>query len=163
MKTPRDLLLEHHAGADSRLDAIRPEDLAACARIASAALLRQPSPRSLQAILKNIWRECIAPWRRLWVGIVAIWVLILGFDASTRPAPRIVLQNTPPMTPEVRMVLREQRQLMAQLLESEPPSQASYSKPAGPRSQRGPSGQLHHAAVEDSSSPGAPEPVTLLV
>lgn len=127
MKTPREVILERHRAAEAKLKAIRAEDLAAEARG------QRPPSLSLAEIAQNFWLETIWPWRRVWAGVGAAWVVILGMSLASSDSPQPVAQPSR-LSPEVRAVLQQQEQLLTQLLGVEaPPPPPRTSKP-GPRS-----------------------------
>ena len=108
MKTPRDILLERHQAAKSKLDVIRSEVVAQCReeqRVAKPGLMFLPL---------LLWRELIFPSRRTWAGIAAAWVLILVVNFSLRdPAqPGSVIKATAP----AMMSFQEQQKLLNELL-----------------------------------------------
>ena len=108
MKTPRDILLERHQAAKSKLDVIRSEVVAQCReeqRVAKPGLMFLPL---------LLWRELIFPSRRTWAGIAAAWVLILVVNFSLRdPAqPGSVIKVAAP----AMMSFQEQQKLLNELL-----------------------------------------------
>jgi hypothetical protein len=135
MKTPRELLLEKHRPAEAKLAALRGEDLAALARLSSTA---PPRPVRLGSRLSgaaaNFWRDAIQPWSRVWAGVAAVWVAILTVNlvSADRPAPNRHASAKPDA--QAQMVLAEQKQLLAQLLESTAPPPTARPRSTGPRS-----------------------------
>ena len=135
MKTPRELILEHHQSAEAKLKAIRAEDLAACARSAAAEASGEPQPTlSLAAIAGQLWQEMFWPWRRVWAGVAATWLVILGLGLAAGDMPRTVSTKPPRPNPEALAVLQQQEQLLSQLLGREAPPRASRPRTPGPRS-----------------------------
>ena len=82
----------------------------------------------------KFWQEALWPWRRAWIGIAASWVFILGFSLGAGEAPRTASARPPQPDPEVRVVLREQKQLLTQLLGTGEPPLVSRLQTPGPRS-----------------------------
>jgi len=79
MKTPRELILQRHQSAEPKLEAIRGEDLAACARATAAQPSQQPEPFfNLRFLAMKFWQGSIRPWRRIWAGMAAICTLMYG-------------------------------------------------------------------------------------
>ena len=77
------------------------------------------------------WRELLWPCPQAWVGLAALWVLILALNAATRePVQVATAQSTPPAR-EVLMALKERRRLLAELAGS--PAQVEPQKPLAPR------------------------------
>ena len=128
MKTPRELILERHQAAEAKLEAIRAADLAAEARGQ-----RQPS-LSLAAIARKFWLEALWPWRRVWIGLAASWLFILGLNLATGDIPRTASAKPPRPGPEVLAVLQQQEQLLTQLLGRGTQPHASRPRAPGPRS-----------------------------
>lgn len=133
MKTPREILLQRHRAAQPRLDEIR--------RVAIAQLAKPPVARTewlpLRALL-TLWRELIWPCRRTWAGLAAVWLVLLTLQLASRDSAEVAARKTPPPSPEMLMVLRQQRLLLAELVERPAPRVADQPKstPARPRSQR---------------------------
>ena len=135
MKTPREIILERHQSAEAKLKAIRAEELAACARSAAAETRFEPQATlSLGAIAGQIWQEMFWPWRRVWAGVVAAWVIILGLGIAAGDTPRRASARPPRPNPEVLAVLHQQEQLLSQLLGTERPPRIAHPRAPGPRS-----------------------------
>jgi hypothetical protein len=133
MKTPREVILERHQAAEARLMAIRAEDLAA-----KANGQRRPS-LSLADAAHKFWLEAIWPWRRVWTGVGAAWVVILGMNlVISDPSQPVASQSRP--SPEAQAVLQQQEQLLTQLLGTDTPPPPARPKPSGPRSALEPAG-----------------------
>ncbi|HZQ48362.1 MAG TPA: hypothetical protein VFC07_15200 [Verrucomicrobiae bacterium] len=132
MKTPRELILERHRAVEPELlAAIRQEDLAAAVQAAN-----KPRSLGIADILRKLWEESIWPWRRAWLGMAAVWVVSLSLNAATQETPRLRANKAPVSDAQVLAVLREQKQLMAQLLGVFPPVVDSRPNMPKPRSQR---------------------------
>lgn len=113
MKTPREILLQHHAAAKPRLDAIRhaamqtenqlvasPNNWAAC--IASL-------PRTL--CLELVW-----PVRRVWIGLAVTWLALVLINTQLRELKVTMIAggNTTPSPSGI--TLAERNQLLAELI-----------------------------------------------
>ncbi len=133
MKTPREILLQRHRATEPRLDGIRRDVIS---RLANPPGLR--IERSLLRALHTLWRELIWPCRRTWAGLAAVWVVLLTLQLASRDPAEVAARKTPPPSPEVLMVLRQQQLLLAELVERPAPRAADRPKsaPARPRSQR---------------------------
>jgi len=137
MKTPRELILQRHQSAEPKLEAIRGEDLAACARATATQPSHQLDPSfSLTFVAMKFWQESIRPWRRLWAGMAVIWLVLLVLNLVTRETPRLARHQTAPPDPELLAALREQQRLMRQWFEPIAPPPAATPKIPGPRSER---------------------------
>jgi hypothetical protein len=137
MKTPRQVILDRHQSAEAKLEVIRAEDLAACARAAAAPAAR-PSVGAwgAAAALRRCWQESFRPWRWAWAGMAAIWLVLWAVNVTTREAPRMARRQTPRPNPGLQAALREQRELMSRLFDPVDASPASQPAPPGPRSER---------------------------
>jgi len=73
-----------------------------------------------------------------WAGLAAVWVVILTLQLTSRDSTEIVAQNTPAPSPEMLIVLRQQKLLLAELVERPEPRAAERPKalPLRPRSDR---------------------------
>lgn len=118
MKTPRELIFEKHRSIESKLAQIRPENLAALAQAEAARAACPVRPETgLWAIIQAFWQESIRPWRRAWIGMAALWLVMLLAFAATDDSPRMARSKARPPSPEVLAILREQKELMSQLCE----------------------------------------------
>lgn len=107
----------------------RAEILSAAKAAASAtqpapySLLSGHAPRTTQSVLNpaflvmKLWQELIWPCRRVWLGMAAIWFVVLACNLSMGDAPKVAASQMPPASPEMMAALREQKQLLVQLLE----------------------------------------------
>ncbi len=137
MKTPRELLLERHQSAEAKLKTIRADDLARHARASANQLGHQlPSSLSLASAARQFWQESIWPWRRVWLGLASVWLVLLALNLASDEGPKMARHKTPPPDPELMAALREQRRLMLELLEPSAPPPASLPKIPGPRSEQ---------------------------
>jgi hypothetical protein len=137
MKTPREILFEHHRHATPRLDALRREVLAAHTVPANANALPPTRLVLIQQVFSKVWLELIWPSRRAWAGLVALWLGIL--------AANLQLKATLPSAPTARaapaadvvQAFAEQRRVLAELLPPlKPPTTQTPRSAADRRSQR---------------------------
>jgi hypothetical protein len=133
MKTPRELVLARHQSAEAKLKAIRAEDLAACARSAAEPGRQRPPAFDLAAA-RRFWLDTFEPWRRAWIGIGAVWAGLLVFSLATGETPQTTPTKPPRPDPEALAVLREQKELRAQLLGTGELTLVSHLQTPGPRS-----------------------------
>lgn len=133
MKTPKEILLKRHETAQAKLDAIRAQVVTQ--ELASSD--RKPARRAFfnpAFLATKLWQELIWPTRRIWTGLAAVWVGMLIFNYATAERGMVIAESPPP-APEVKMALREQRQMMAQLLGAGPVEPATRPHIPGPRSE----------------------------
>ncbi len=144
MKTPREILLDRHRNADSKLDAIRREVLAECAQTGPSVESRQSPPAfSFSSLASKLWCELILPCRRIWAGMAAVWMLILGLHlaAGIGQISGITVNQVSKPGPEIVAAMRERRELMAQLLD--PFTSLPVARPKVP----GPRGSAHFSLI----------------
>lgn len=119
MKTPRDLLLTRHQIATPQLDAVRAQTLA-------AAFPRVHASSRADACLREWWRELFWPARRAWLGLAALWVVILGSHLATTERTHAD-PFAAAAAPVLRQLLREQLRLRAELLDETTPARPAPS------------------------------------
>lgn len=67
------------------------------------------------AVFRDWVREVIWPWRRVWTGLAAVWILILAANFSAHnPAQAVAAKSDP--TPEMIQAWRQQERLLAELI-----------------------------------------------
>ena len=108
---------------------------------AKAVVRAQPAVRAPRgsgpAVVIDWLRNLLWPAPRAWAALGAVWVVVLALNLSSREPSRVETGGrTVPATPEVREMLRQQEQLIAELMC--PPATAEARKPAvlQPRSKR---------------------------
>jgi len=70
-----------------------------------------------------------------WGTLAAVWVVIFALHHSTRDASPVVQAKYTPPSPQMILVLREQKELLAELEQSGEIPQADRPKPVQPRPQ----------------------------
>lgn len=142
MKTPRELLLERHAPADAKLDAVRRNAI----RIATSPDLQGVPGRGrtlADAVFRALavpWRELIWPARRTWAGFALAWLVIVMVnlrDADTRAVSQMKMRSSPG---EMLMAWQQQQRRLDELVGPLEPPEADRPKSASPqpRSERHP-------------------------
>jgi len=135
MKTPREILLNRHRSAGSKLDAVRETALAAAFPGAERDAKPPVEIRAPFAIrvAQVLWRKLFLPCRGIWAGLAAIWLVILVLNMPTgEKHPQLAIISSPP-DKQVLAVLREQKEMLAQFIEPMVPSPAIRPKIPGPR------------------------------
>lgn len=117
MKTPREILLARHRAAEARLDAIR--------RTVVAGELNRPDAKAPSGFVfvaslcvrcsNTVWRELILPSRRIWVGLAAVWLLLVIVNVAGRN-PVSSVTGQPVRSPSVMMSWQAQQRWMNELL-----------------------------------------------
>jgi len=135
MKTPRDIILQHHCAAEVGLQTLSAQQLAQLAAGKQSRVT--PKAARSNSFFTNLWAEVFLPWRKVWLGLGAAWVVILVFNTVLREdSSRIALQSLSAPTPETLQLLTEQRRILAQLMETtEPQTPADIPRKPGPRSE----------------------------
>ncbi len=133
MKTPREILLEHHRAAELKLDTVRQ------AVVGELSSQTTRKPRSLNGLAdwflgysSNIWRELIWPSRHIWAGLAAVWILILVANVSMQDHSQLATAKSLP-APEIIMTWRQQERLLAELVGPDEMRAAPPPKPFLPR------------------------------
>ncbi len=85
-----------------------------------------------QNFLFNCWLELIWPYRRIWTGLAAVWILILIFNFSQRDPSELMARKSPP-SPEMILVFRQQQRLLAELIGPNEPQAVEPPKPFLPQ------------------------------
>lgn len=141
MKTPREILLQRHASAQPRLDAIREQVVTD--QIAPSAARTDESDSFARRLVRDLagkmWRELIWPCRRAWCGLGAAWVVILTLNSFTAESELAAKSDSAPQFQALLRFWQEQHRLAAELGEPFPsPTEADPSLRPGPRSDRKP-------------------------
>jgi len=113
MKTPREILLARHRGAEPALDAVRKDAVKAIADNRGVAARVKTNPASS---LWMVCRELFVPARGIWAGLAVCWALIFVLHFAGRETPAVVVNVSPQPTPEMLAALRPQQQLFVELL-----------------------------------------------
>ena len=113
----------------------RADILSAAREKAAASPVARVQNSFWSAVTAFLW-----PHPKAWAALAAAWVLIICLDLSARePArPELARQPLSPPSPQMRQLLREQEQLLAELAGPSEPIRAVAAKPqpARPRSER---------------------------
>jgi hypothetical protein len=108
------------------------EDILAVAECASASRHSSPGTSS-----SRWWRELFWPCPQAWTGLAAAWLVILVAGYATRESSTMASRQTPPSS-QVRALLKQQEQLLAELVGPVEKRETDGRKPLAPqpRSQR---------------------------
>jgi hypothetical protein len=106
------------------------------AEILAAAGKASPpvAPASWQERLNVQLHALFWPHPKAWVGLAVVWILIALVDFSQRETSSTPAQKTSPPSPEVLVELREQRQLLAELIGVHQSQEADRPKKLAPQS-----------------------------
>jgi hypothetical protein len=135
MKTPREILLERHRAAKSKLDAIRREVMAAELNNQETKEQSQPSNfvTWFLCCLNRFWLELVWPSRRIWAGLATIWIMIFAFNFSQRDPSELMARKSPPPSPELILTFWQQERLLAELVGPNEPQAVESPKPFLPQ------------------------------
>lgn len=145
MKTPREILLERHRQAESKLDVVRREVLAEIGakealndrRLASAQFKRSGTGAGVAALVHKLWLELVWPYRRAWAGLAVLWVGVLAANLEMKAGSPRVPVIARGVDRALAQAVEEQRRVLAELL---PPARFAPIEPgrpnARPRSER---------------------------
>ncbi len=79
---------------------------------------------------RSWWRELLWPCPQAWAGLAAVWVAILVTHAVSNPEPQVTTRKAAPLAPNVKLALKQQGQLLAELIDA--PETAPAEKPRSP-------------------------------
>ena len=110
MKTPRELLLDRHREAQSKLNAIRQETLAS---------MEKDAPDRSSMTLRDVLRS----FRWHLAGMGAVWMFVLFLHLDTGRAPQIMATIPPAKNLPRQFIMvsvRENRRQLSEMMEAEP-------------------------------------------
>jgi hypothetical protein len=146
MKTPREILFQHHAAADTKLDALRRKVVTQLQTDSIAPYAKKP--RAKRTTIPHAFLSVVSQWlsnpmlrqRTALAGLATAWLVIGALNLATKASqsPTVAQGKPQPLTPETLQVLQQQRRLYAELASPVQPARIHPSAPAlpGPRSQR---------------------------
>ena len=140
MKTPREILLNRHAPANEKLDAIRQKALRAAAEVNRRTVPGRKFTFAAAVFhaLTVPFRELILPARHIWAGLAAVWMALAIFNFLHADHRETVVAKTAVPAMEMRLAFQEQQRLLAEIL-GQPPAAAPTEPPRRdhqPRSDR---------------------------
>jgi len=94
------------------------------AGILQAAKMSVPQPSSTNRQTTSWWRELFWPCPQAWAGLAAAWVVILLIHFFSAEGTETTAETAAPASPQEIIVLKEQKQMMAALMET-------FDQPAG--------------------------------
>jgi hypothetical protein len=104
VKTPRDILLQHHRNAQPKLDAIR-----------KTVIAKETQPAETHTSLREILRSL--RWHL--AGLSAAWLLVLILHADSDRTPMLATATPKPPAPQVMLAsLREHRRLLSEMADA---------------------------------------------
>lgn len=138
MKSPREVLLRQHLSATPKLDKIRTGALSTVLPDAARAT-RDTQREDLLPVraVRVVWRELIWPCRRVWAGMVVLWLAMWGIHWGLPDTRTVVASTRPAAAPAMFEALEEQRRSLAELIPppGSPPVEPPRRSPK-PRSDR---------------------------
>lgn len=79
------------------------------------------------------WRALLWPCPQAWAGLAAMWFVLLGLHLADPETAALATAQTAPPSPEMLMVLHEQKRLFAELISGSEPVDIDLPKPFVPR------------------------------
>ncbi len=102
----------------------------------------RPAPRAPRQIgfpspISHLLSSILWPHPRAWAGLAAVWLVIFAVNFSMRDDSTTATKKVSPLTPEMRMVLKQQKMILAELIEPRETPMAGPRKlfPPKPRSE----------------------------
>ena len=90
-----------------------------------------PQPSTLEPRIVSSWSDLLWPCPQAWAGLAAVWAVILVLDMATHEPVQVVKVSKAAPAREILIALKEQRRLLAELIES--PTAVEQPKPFEPR------------------------------
>jgi hypothetical protein len=142
MKTPRQILLEQHQSAESRLERMQRDVIASSLKNRAQRLGVRPSSAALSSICQKLWAELVLPARRIWFTYAFIWVAIAAFYIANADH---VTTRTAEMTNQTEAVAnwKEQQIVLVELLKPTTTEPADRPK----TQQMRPRSEANHIAI----------------
>ena len=85
-------------------------------RVIAAAKVESPRRAPRFSVPMPWWRESLWPSPQAWAGLAATWVVLAGVSFAMRePASVAATHQVRPPSPELRLVLQQQKQMLAEL------------------------------------------------
>ena len=103
------------------------------AGILQAAKMSVPQPPTTNRQTTSWWRELFWPCPQAWAGLAAAWVVILLIHFFSAEGTETTAETAAPSSPQEIIVLKEQKQMMAALMETFDQSAGEPPKPYVPR------------------------------
>ena len=94
------------------------------AGILNAANAAVPQRSTSKSQPVSWWRQLFWPCPQAWAGLAAVWVVILLIHFSSAEPAESMAKTAAPSSPQEIMVLKEQKQMMAALMDT-------FDQPAG--------------------------------
>jgi hypothetical protein len=142
MKRPREILLNRHAPANEKLDAIRQKTVPLAADV-----IRRTAPDREFTFAATIFhaltipfRKLIWPARRIWAGFAFVWLAIVAVNLADSDRAEIAGRKWNPMPSGTLMAWEQEQKLFGDLLGPTEAYEARKpeSLPPKPRSERQP-------------------------
>ncbi|HEU0040516.1 MAG TPA: hypothetical protein VFR76_14720 [Verrucomicrobiae bacterium] len=93
------------------------EEILSAAERAAASRHSSPATRhSWLSTLNSQLSTLLWPCPQAWAGLAAVWLVILGVDYATQETPKMASRQITPPSSQVRQLLKQQEQLLAELV-----------------------------------------------
>lgn len=118
MKTPRQILFDHHAPANAELERIQAQVLDMGLRGENEAANAAGKWNAIRLLFSPaVWVEVFRPARHIWAGFALVWVAIIAVNLSMEPLKtRGVKSNSDPAS-ILAVTFKEQQRILAELTE----------------------------------------------
>ena len=118
--------------AEWRAEILREGRRAAVQKIRDADTASLPNYSWLSTLNAQL-AAVLWPHPRAWAGLAAIWIFILAVDFSVRDRAPTLAEKAAPPSPEMVVQLKQQRQMLAELIGVRDAHDADRAKPMAPQ------------------------------
>lgn len=116
MKTPRQILYEHHASAGAELERIQQQALAMGVRKKNEAFIVSSKQNVFRLLFSPaVWVEVFHPARQIWTGLALAWVAIIAVNLSMETLTASGVETNPAPASAILASYKEHQQILAEL------------------------------------------------
>jgi hypothetical protein len=138
MKTPREVLLKRHQGAERKLDLLRQEAISTMLLTAEREIAQRAGKARplLNRLWITAWEELVRPSRYAWAGMAAAWLALIVVNGTLKEPRRVSERYSSADKAAVVQSFIEERKLLAELLQAEgKPARVPPEPAPSPRSE----------------------------
>jgi hypothetical protein len=116
MKTPRQILYEHHAPAAADLERIQQQALAMGLRKKNESFIVSSKQNVFRLLFSPaVWAEVFHPARQIWAGFALVWVAIVAVNLSMETLTVSGVKMNPAPASAILTSYKEHQRILAEL------------------------------------------------